>query len=158
MYLPISSVPERIFPNNSHKSLTYSPTFHISSRNNLILYFTIILHFCKFFPIPIKRKGKFKCYFCFIIHIMALYGRASSSTVQPIPDFGANITSPCLYTPSRSQMCGFFSTFPFLPSHRASAIPAIATNTEINCEVDRVPTLPLSRSPRKNSMIKRPTL
>ena len=31
--------------------------------------------------------------------------------VQPVPDFGANITSPCLYTPSRSRMCGFFSTF-----------------------------------------------
>ena len=34
--------------------------------------------------------------------------------VQPIPDFGAYITSPCLYTPSRSRMCGFFSPFSLL--------------------------------------------
>ena len=44
--------------------------------------------------------------------------------VQPIPDFGANITSPCLYTPSRSRMCGFFS--PFLLLYPRAALGRVA--------------------------------
>ena len=44
--------------------------------------------------------------------------------VQSILDFGANITSPCKYTPSCSRMCGFFSTFPLL--HHATFFHRVA--------------------------------
>lgn len=44
--------------------------------------------------------------------------------VQPIPDFGANITSPCKYTPSRSRMCGFSS--PFLLLYPRAALGRVA--------------------------------
>ena len=51
-------------------------------------------------------------------------------------------------------LCEVFVSF--LVMQVTNTMPAIATKIEINCEVDKVPTLPRSKSPRKNSMKKRP--
>ena len=41
---------------------------------------------------------------------------------------------------------------------RSRTIPATKVNREINCEVDNAPTLPLARSPLKNSSTNLPAL
>ena len=49
--------------------------------------------------------------FCFIIHIMALYGRASNSTYSLFLTSGQISHLLASIPPSRSRICGFFSTF-----------------------------------------------